>query len=199
VLELLIFQQTTQKMEQPLSNEDIIKALNGRTYCIYYKDLHKFTTPEQMLSRFGNVVILYPSRQDGLGHWTCLLYTTYRKKRVIEFFDPYGIEVDKEFNVLGKKKHPRYLANLLLRSSHPVHFNEHPFQEMEDDINTCGRHVICRIMFASLPLKKYADMLKKRGVTPDEAVTSIINVNVDDDVYYYCFPLAILEAKPNAC
>lgn len=50
-------------------------------------------------------------------------------------------------------------------------YNKTKFQKVDDDIATCGRHCVIRLLFKDLPLPKYAKMIEKSGMSPDEFVT----------------------------
>ena len=161
-------------MDKTYTNHDISNELLGFTIVMAYEDLKGVKSIESLLDVYGNIVLLYPG--DGKeGHWTCVFYTVNNKgQRVIEFYDPYGISVDNEFKFLStkKKKTPRYLANLLSKSRYPIEYNEHKFQTMNNNINTCGRHVVNRIIYSHLPLSKYNKLFgPSRNVDSDKLVT----------------------------
>ena len=143
-------------MNVTLSNDDIAQLLRGRTKVIHYADLQHYDSIEQLLSPYGNAVILYPG-QGNVGHWTCVLYTKDgRGRRVVEFFDPYGISVDREFQMVHPSvRRPRFLARLLYETPYPVEFNDHDLQVLAAGVNTCGRHVVNRIRNAHMPLDTY--------------------------------------------
>jgi hypothetical protein len=107
------------------------------------------------------------------------LYYTYDNKKndVLEFYDPYGLEIDSEFHEINNYTTPRYLAKLLLTSRYPVHYNEYPVQRLSSDVATCGRHVVNRILHSDLSLDKYNKKFgSKSGYNPDELVTELINI-----------------------
>lgn len=164
-------------MDRPLSNTDIEQLLKGRTRVIKYQELFNFPNIESVLHPYGNAVILYPGAGE-VGHWTCVLYTTDdRGKKIIEFFDPYGIEIDREFHVgRGVPQLPRILSAFLYDTKFPVEFNDNRLQKFAASINTCGRHCVNRINHSHLPLSLYAKEFgrqKKGGSTPDQIVTRL--------------------------
>lgn len=162
-------------MDIPLSNNDILRLLGGRTRVIHYEELAGFSSIESLLSPYGSAVILYPS-VGNVGHWTCVLYTVDdRGKKIIEFFDPYGLSVDKEFSYTDpSERNPRYMCHLLANSKYDIEFNDHRFQHMTRDVSTCGRHVVNRIWNASMPLSVYSDLYgDDPQVSSDEIVTAL--------------------------
>lgn len=149
-------------MEYSFGDEDIIKRLNGKTKVLGYRELAKYKTVEGLLRPYGNVVIHYPENQaETRGHWTALMYSVDDKgKKVIEFFDPYGCEIDEAFERMHVISRP-LLTNLLLKSKYEVHYNDKPLQIQDPNINTCGRHVVLRILNRNMSINNYAKMLSK--------------------------------------
>lgn len=160
-------------MDYSLADDDIKKALNGKVKIISYRELLRYKTVEGLLRPYGYVVIHYPDNaSETEGHWTALLYSVDDKgNKVIEFFDPYGCKVDEVFERTGVKSRP-LLTNLLLKARLPVHYNDVPLQVTHPDINTCGRHVILRILNRDMSINKYAGELKR--FPADEIVTFLI-------------------------
>jgi hypothetical protein len=142
-------------MNYPLKNSDIYKLLGNKTIVLRYHELGLLYRIEDLLSHYGNAVILYETPDD-TGHWTAVFYTWNDQGRpVIEFFDPYGYSVDKEFSWTNLQQ-PRYLSKLLHKTKIPVEYNEHQLQRFANNIATCGRHVVNRIRYAGLPLSQYS-------------------------------------------
>jgi hypothetical protein len=128
-------------------------------------DLSKFDSVKELLAPYGVCVILYPEKSTDNGHWTVLFYGKDKnKKKVVEFFDPYGIAIDKEFNYI-KQQYPRYLAGMLLGAGLPIHYNDYQLQRRQNGVNTCGKHVLARLFNKHLPIDEYAKEISK--VDPD--------------------------------
>lgn len=160
-------------MNKSLSDLDISQALDNQTKVIQYTDLADFNNIEQALNPYDNIVILYPSEDGGPGHWTCVLYTQDDNgEKIIEFFDPYGISVDKEFDYTKKLNYPNYLSYLLYKTPYKISYNDNKMQKFSNNINTCGRHVINRIRNNILSLKQYNRLYgNAKGVSSDKLVT----------------------------
>lgn len=160
-------------MDKPLFGRDIYNLLRGQTNVILYSQLPQYSSVAELLHPYGNAVILYPDRSDSDGHWTGLHYTFDDSgRRVVEFFDPYGISVDREWR-FTRSRYPNYLAQLLLSSPLPVHYNQHRIQKFKKGINTCGRHVVNRILNSNLSLQQYWRAFGGPGA--DRLVTQLIN------------------------
>ena len=54
----------------PLSNNDIIKRLGGRTKILMYDEFNKYESLEDALKPWDNVVFLLRTQED-FGHWMC--------------------------------------------------------------------------------------------------------------------------------
>lgn len=160
-------------MQESLSEEDIKKAFHGKIKVLAYRELLNYKTVEKLLEPYGYVVIHYPdNEEESNGHWAALLYSVDDKgKKVIEFFDPYGCQVDEAFQMMGVISRP-LLSNLLLKTKYPVHYNDVPLQTQHPLINTCGRHVVLRIMNRDMSINRYASELLR--FNPDEIVTFLI-------------------------
>ena len=163
-------------MNIALSSNDISSSLGGRTIILKYYDLGNITSIEQLLSLYGNAIVLYPLKGN-IGHWTTVFYTKGPNgKKVIEFFDPYGISVDREFKYV-KANGPNYMSQLLYRSRYQIVYNEHKFQKFGDGIDTCGRWVLARLAMKDMSLEEFAKYIfstsKKYNISTDELVTQI--------------------------
>ena len=162
-------------MDQPISNIDILKKLKGKTNVVFYEDLHKYTDINQLL-KFNSCVLLYKV-QPSFGHWTALIRNNFG----IEFFDPYGEKPDETKSVIDKyflqqtNQYENYLCNLLYKASFktPIEFNHFKFQKKAKNINTCGKHVIARILYKDLSLEDYNKFITSQNMNPDLFVTKL--------------------------
>ena len=145
-------------MQKSFSNVEIEKYIPE---VVLYEDLGKLT-PEQLINKLP-VAILYQETET-YGHWTLL----HKTPEGIEFFDPYGILIDKEFEQIEWKQ-PHYLAKLLykLSKSIPINYNQYKFQKKKPGVNTCGRWIILRSLLGHMPLDVFADMITKAALKLD--------------------------------
>ena len=152
--------------EKPLSNKDLMKSLNNQTKILKYDQLSRYNNISDVLYPYNNFILLYQNEKLNSGHWVCVL----KNRDCIEFFDPYGLFIDEQMNFLNYKQ-PLYLSKLLLDSGYKIIYNNKRFQEFGSDVNTCGRHVLIRLICRHLNLKQYQDLYKNQKLNPDDIVT----------------------------
>jgi hypothetical protein len=160
-------------MDKALTNYEISAALNDEVRVIRYEDIPRFHNVQELLFPYGCCVINYPIEVD-VGHWVVLLYTKNdRRQKIIEFFDPYGMFPDNEFLFSNiNKANPHYLSQILLTSHYPIEYNEVDYQRRSEGVDTCGRHVINRVLHRDWNMKKYNKTFgPASGHDPDALVT----------------------------
>jgi hypothetical protein len=161
-------------MDYSLSNFDIMDLLKGQTKVITYDQLAKYKTIDELLSPYGSVVILYINSPTGdYGHWCAVIKHADR----IEHFDSYSMVPDGEFKMIDKKtrklnyKGLPYLSKLLYKSKYEIEYNHEQLQAFGDDISTCGRWVVLRIILKDIPLNEFIKLIKDTEMDPDVLVT----------------------------
>lgn len=158
--------------------EDDIRKIIPTLKIMSYKDLLNCHNIDEALDHKGRLMLLYLTKNEYTGHWVCLLKR--RGTRTIEYFDPYGKEYmpDGEKKWLTPEEAERlgeaddHLSKLLLCSPYKIVYNKVPFQQHKNDMNTCGRHSVCRLYFKHLSLPEYANMVANSGLAPDDFVSS---------------------------
>lgn len=164
------------KMDYSLSDADIRQYL-GPVSIIKYDQVRRFKNISKMLSgsplSFRVCVILYQTSTN-YGHWVCLFENQYG----LNYFDSYGRQIDEPLESPEVQMMPgqdyMHLTKLLSESNKPVHYNDYMFQKAEDGINTCGRHVINRIIHKNKSCdeyKSYMDKMSKDFPSYDHFVT----------------------------
>lgn len=168
-----------------LSDADLEEAFNrlddGKPPIITYPELQDIQDLDEIFDKSGRVIILYLTESPTIGHWTCIM----KKRSGYEFFDPYGNAPDTQFEWIGQDKaealgQPTHRLTELLNNAHkPTYFNPHELQKDRKDINTCGKHVLCRLLLKDTPLGEYISMIKRSGKTPDDFV-SLLTLSLID-------------------
>ena len=160
-------------------SEDDIKKIIPTLKILSYPDLLKCRSIDDALDSKGRLMLLYLTESEYMGHWICLLKR--RGTKTIEFFDPYGnYKPDGEKEWISKEKQREFyedmdvLSKLLLHSPYKIVYNKVKFQKDEQDVNTCGRHSVCRLYFKHLSLPQYANMIASSGMAPDDFVSSFV-------------------------
>lgn len=161
--------------EYALSDDDIKRLLGGNIKITSYPDLEHIHHLNELFDNRGRAILFVPQTSQTNGHWTALI----KNGREIEFFDPYGEEPEKQKSNLSEDKlealhmNEPLLANLLDNSGCKIYFNKVQLQKLSNDVNTCGRHCVCRLLYYKLPVEKYRQIIKKSGDTPDNYVVKM--------------------------
>jgi hypothetical protein len=164
-----------ETMKIPYSNDDIYNKLNKRVKIITYSDLSNYNNLDDAMGKYEALVILIEIRKR-FGHWICL----FKRNNIIEVFDSYGFIpddqlefVDKQFRKNNNMYYPQ-LSKLLLNSNYDIEYNHYQLQKMSDDINTCGRWVVQRLLLKHLSLEEFYKLFKSDNtITSDELITYI--------------------------
>ena len=98
-----------------------------------------------------------------IGHF-CLLYRTPRTGVV--FFDPLGNSLHDVLRITHNRSG-------LLKKLSQVEFSQNriQYQKKSKDVQTCGRHCVCRWNAATLHAKEYSGLMHLPGMTADDIVT----------------------------
>lgn len=173
-----------------LTDSDMKKVFKPkRINIVLYQDLEKYKHIDDLFkkSNFNHCILFFPENEQGnVGHWIAIIK---HKNGTYEYFDPYkdvkgkdGIYTpDEEKKWLSKKiirklniEQPT-LTNLFIESGiTSIMCNPYPFQEEKQGINTCGRHVCCRLLHSNLTIDEYWNFIQKSAKNPDIFVCEFI-------------------------
>lgn len=159
-------------MQYALSGEDLVNCV-GDLMIVKYPDLDE-TSIKQLFRIRNQAVVLFLTESKMMGHWQALLL---HPGNVIEVFDSFGMPVDSGRKWLSEKKkdeldeHEPQLEQLIRKTNLKCMYNDKKLQS--ETVNTCGRHVACRIMNAHMSLPEYLALIKNSGMSPDEFVTLV--------------------------
>jgi hypothetical protein len=161
--------------DYPLSDTDIRKMLGDDISIMTYPDLNRVRSIDECFDAKGRCILLFLTTSPTEGHWCCML----RKKKGIEFFDPYGEAPEMQKNGVPislldqlNERQPR-LTQLLKASGQPVFYNTCAFQKESQKISTCGRHCVVRCLYAPYSLEKYKSIIDKSKLSPDDFVSGV--------------------------
>lgn len=165
-------------------SEDEIRAFFPNAKIIRYTDLKKYKTLKQLLPKKKDFAIILYQNSEYEGHWTLIA----KDGDYIEYFDSYGKKIDEPLNWITKKEnndlgiYEPYLSNLVKGAGKKLYYNDKQFQHSNNDINTCGRWCLWRLMnlFENGrdigDFKKLMETLKKKLKCPyDDIVSGFIN------------------------
>lgn len=153
-----------------------MQRMSGVNNVVAYHELNNYRSINQLLGQDGIVIILYEMREN-FGHWCCMWRLN---TNTLYFFDPYGLKMDTEikyahYNIrLGSIPHLTYLVNL---GGYTVVNNTTQMQEFKHQVNTCGRHVVQRILWKNLSNENYVNMFLNQKLKPDQYV-SLLTMNL---------------------
>lgn len=159
----------------PLSDGDIRSILGHEIKIFTYPQLKQYRTADSLFDSKGRCLILFLTQSETAGHWCCLL----KKGDGIEFFDPYGdtpAEIQDEIPASKRDEldmNQPYLMRLLKASGCPVSYNTFAFQKTKQDINTCGRHCVVRLLYSPDSLERYKSIIDSSGLSPDDFVSGV--------------------------
>jgi hypothetical protein len=158
-----------------LSDGDIRKLLGDDIRILTYPELKHMRSIDECFDSKGRCILLFLTTSPTEGHWCCML----RKKKGIEFFDPYGDPPEAQKKGISGGRlaeldvRQPYLTQLMRGSGKPVYYNTYDFQRDKSSVNTCGRHCVVRCLYSPYSLEKYEKIIKKSGMTPDEFVSGV--------------------------
>lgn len=178
-------------IERPLSDGDLEQYLgkNASNNIITYSDLAEYQDLEQLLPHDKAYKIILIEYEKNKGHWICML----RYSKIIEIFNSFGTKHDKD-DFINSAELNRYLGQSSLYLNKLIEkeiddgifkliYNKIRFQKKSVKVNTCGRHVVNRIiclLHYDMTLRQYvkfmADAEKKTKLNDDEIVSVIIGV-----------------------
>lgn len=190
--------KTEKKLERlliasPLGDDDI-RAFLPDAKIIKYSELKNYNCITDLLPKNKSYAIILYENQPNSGHWTAIMRYKKDGQDMIEFFDSLADngEPDSELkwidkktnNLLGQGK--KLLTPLLEKINIPVIYNKLKFQSEGNkkdgnNINTCGKHCVFRILNLlnkNMSLKDYIKFMNEikneSGNTYDEVVSHMI-------------------------
>jgi hypothetical protein len=145
-----LIQKYEMELARMMSDGDIERYLGPHTV-IKYSDLVNYKNINELLPNDTDFKVILTEQELNSGHWCCLL----KYKNIIEWFDSYGMRPDGQFtyinnitkHLLGQGGNP--LTKLLKngkRKDQKVFYNKRRFQVTDNNINTCGRWCVARIL-----------------------------------------------------
>jgi hypothetical protein len=158
-----------------LSDGDIRQLLGSGIKITTYPDLEKVQHIDELFDRMGRAILFVPQQNEQQGHWCCLI----KKGKTIEFFDPYGEPPEAQKDTLDNahlekmRMNEPLLADLLTNNPYRVIFNKVQLQELKNDVNTCGRHCVARLLYHKYPIQKYRQVIERSRMPPDEFVVKL--------------------------
>jgi hypothetical protein len=142
------------------------------------------------LLKNGAFILLYLWKQR-YGHYVAVI--RHNNGKDIEFFDPYAKRPDywlsknsyEKNKELGQEK--PYLLNKILKDNKydHIYYNPIKFQDITkaDDVLTCGRHALTRILLRDLNLDDYKafleDVMKENNIKTYDGAVAFLTRSID--------------------
>ena len=168
---------------QDLTGQDVEITTNGHCPIHLYKDLLKFNHIREVIGPHNACIVLFPVKSSTNGHWICILY--HEKTNTIEHFDPYGFSPDQE---LKYSEDPLTRQNLLMKfynqatkEGYTVTYNPYRYQQLRENLNTCGKHSAIRARFRYLTEEQYKKLMLGQSHDPDFLVTILTFITLRDN------------------
>lgn len=167
-------------MEKALSLDDINNITGLNSKMLTYPQLQKFKNIFDIFNyiKDDNFILLYQTAEN-FGHW-CLCFIRPNIKNIeIEFYDPYGEEIDKNLSCMksyyNKQKYKNnyiyypHLTRLILNTPNniKIHYNNYKHQQYKQGIATCGRHVAWRLKHYYMNIDDYSRKFGKKYIDKD--------------------------------
>ena len=167
-------QRINEIKKYALGDDDMNQLLGDNLFIFVYPYLDDVQHIDDIFDNEGRSLMLYLVNNINSGHWVCMI----KKNNHIHYFDPYGNGPDNILNTLSEQKKDELdqetpkLTNLLKDSGYTIDYNIYPYQKVGNNINTCGRHCVFRLLNKDLDDVQYYNLIKR--------YTKKYNLNIDD-------------------
>lgn len=165
-----------KELKKMFSNDDIDRWLGGG-HIIKYSELADYPTINDLLPNDKDFKIILIESSVNQGHWVAIM----KYGNIIEYFNSYGTKPEYDFKFIPTMvKHllgqgGNILTNLLKtkEKGQKIYYNKKKLQKIDDNINTCGRHVVARILSMKLGyelddyINKMEDKMEETGKPSD--------------------------------
>lgn len=160
-----------------LSNTDINDILEPDTHILTYPEFCEMQHIDEAFDSLGRCVFLFLTENQSTGHWL----TMFKRGKDIEYFDSYGEKPEAQRAWLSEEQledlgeEDPCLLRLLKESGYRVYWNTHKYQATRDDVNSCGRWCVARLICKDMSNLQFYNTvkegMKEYGVkTPDDWV-----------------------------
>lgn len=156
------------------------------SHIIKYAELANYNTIEDLLPNDRSYKIILVETEVNRGHWISIMrYKDRYGVDTIEFFNSYGNKPTSELNFVKKcmafvlGQHENLLRTLLDRTDKRVIYNKKKFQKYSPKINTCGRHVVSRIVAMKklmMDLEEYISYIEKAKEFYDADADIVVSI-----------------------
>jgi len=170
--------------KEPMS-DDAIRRYLPDARIMKYSEFKNYKSIDDILPNNKDyVIILNEIGRPNNGHWTAIC----KFNNSIQYFDPYGDKPSSTLklndpnlnNILGQNK--AYLNKLINDFKGDTYYNDFRYQELENDVNTCGRHTcffILSMLKRNYNLNQYYKFMNKLKDNSDEDFDTIVSYMIN--------------------
>lgn len=130
-----------------------------------YDDLQHFQSIQELMSLGAACILLQieTPRAPSVGHFILML----DHGNHYEHFDSYGLSMDEELRITDEK----HLTRIFKDTRKPILDNSKRLQTIRQDVNTCGRWVVARLLLRHLELDVFLKLIEHFNVLYDDLVS----------------------------
>ena len=123
---------------------------------VKYKDIGELS---KLFDHGDGVCILWEGDSGDIGHFTGL----FKRGSGYLHFDPTALPIHR----LAQLTTGSFTLQRALDAAHTT-YNKHRYQKIKNDVQSCGRHVLCRWNMLQLSDKQYHGVMTHRHLSPDD-------------------------------
>ena len=164
-----------------LNLEEMQQLTRNKARIVLYDNLTVNDNILDVIGKTHKCVLLFPTAQGSPdGHYLGIM--SYPEINTILHWDSYGLGVEQEMrystsrhvqaNALGQ------LYQKFRNQGGKVIFNTYRYQQMQAQVDTCGRQVAIRLMFSNLTENQYARMMLNQHNSCDYMVTMMTMIKL---------------------
>jgi hypothetical protein len=181
-------EEEINKRMKEYTSTDIFEKYLGNPKILRYSELNDYNTIDELLPKLNDYVIILIEAEENIGHWMCILKYKINDDIFIEYFNSYGIRPGADFNYIDPyvnrllKQDINKINKLLLDAKYEkqIIYVKERLQNLDNEIATCGHHIITRLICFKLfnanlyeYLKIIKNLKKKFNLSTDEIVTML--------------------------
>lgn len=172
-------------IDQDLTGTQETQLLRGVANVKSYEQLQGVSDIITFLGPTGRIALFFPVAPGSStpGHWLAVWFN--RKSNTLHHFDSYGFSPQEELRYSTNPAVREQLLNRLYiraqQSGIRLEVNTFAYQKQGNNVNTCGRHVICRLRFNYMNDAMYQHMMSGQKLSPDRIVTMLTILALDED------------------
>ena len=128
---------------------------------------------DEAFDKLGRCIFLFLTESQTMGHWITMFK---RGTNTIEYFDSYGEPPEAQRKWIPEEQLEAlaegepWLYKLLKQSGYRVYYNTHPYQTDKNDVNTCGRWAVARLILKDMSNLDFYRAVKMSKEKPDDWV-----------------------------